>query len=107
VNVADDADFRAKLAVLEERSHDMQTDIRELYEMIQSGPNSIRTRLHKMEADRAAADAATAAVEAVKLVYAQASQRRFSRFEKTVGLVFAFVLMATSVVSLIFAVAHN
>jgi hypothetical protein len=107
VTPANEAEVRARIAVLENRVSDMQADIKDIYDLIQGGPNSMRTRLHKLEADRAAADAATAAVEAVKLVYAQASANKFTRAEKLIGLFIAFMLCASSITSLIFVLIHS
>ncbi len=50
---------------------------------------SIRRRLHNLESDRSAAQAATAAVSASKTIYDASVDRRFSRREKFAGIVIA------------------
>ncbi len=53
---------------------------------------SIRRRLHDLENDRSAAQAAAAAVSASKQIYQASTDRRFSRREKFAGILLAAVV---------------
>ncbi len=62
---------------------------------------SVRRRIHNLESDRSAAQAASAAVAASKTIYDAATDRRFSRLEKMLGLAFAFIVAAGPYIALI------
>lgn len=90
----------ARLAVCEQRITEAEEDIRKVYTILEGPPRdeSIRGRLHLLETSQAAAHAATAAVEAVKLV----SRQRFTRGEKLIGLVFSVCFLVLQTISLIY-----
>ena len=94
------ADEMARLAVLERRIQDAEDDIRNIWVNIQGPPrdDSLRGRLHILEQNNAAANAATAAVEAVKLVQRQ----RFTRGEKVFGLLMSIAFLVLQTVSLVY-----
>jgi len=72
-------------------------DISDLAVLIQGPPRdeSIRGRLHRLEDSEATAKAANAALTAAKAMYEQSTEKRFSRREKLVGLVFAASMIAS------------
>ena len=94
----------ARLAVLEQRVLSAEADIRDLWVAIQGPPrdDSIRGRLHVLEQAEAAANAATAAVEAVKLV----GRQRFTRGEKLFGIFVSLALVTLQTIGLIYAIQH-
>jgi hypothetical protein len=102
-------DIRERLARVEVMIAAANADIAMLHADIHGPPrdSSVRGRLHVLEQGNAAANAAAAAVEAVKLVQQQTSLRRFSRTEKFLGLLFAAMLTGCSLTSTIFLLAHN
>lgn len=53
---------------------------------------SIRARLHKLENDRTTARVAATAVDAAKELRAASAEKRFTKREKTVGLVLALIV---------------
>ena len=63
---------------------------------------SVRRRLHKLESDRAAADAATAAVRAATELRQSAHEKRFSRREKIGGLLLAAAVVVSTWLSPLF-----
>ena len=93
-----------RLAVCEQRIKDAEKDIAALFVMMQGPPRdeSVRGRLHMLEQNNAAANAATAAVEAVKLVQSSAANQRFSRGEKLVGLAFTCAFLILQTITLVY-----
>lgn len=97
-----------RVAALEARADSHEADLRELYRDIHGPPRdeSIRGRLHILENDTAAARAAHAALETAQALRDTQGTRSFSRFEKTLGLIFAGMLTASSITGLILTVIH-
>ena len=102
-------EMNERVARLEERVSGLAHDVSELHEVIHGPPyeRSLRGRVHELETDRAAAKAAQAAVEAAKLVHAQASERRFTKKEKLIALAFTFAIAVCTIVTTVVVVSAN
>lgn len=100
---------RDTLIRLEERMRTLDESIVELTGLISGPPydRSVRARLHKLENDAAAANAATAAIAATKMMRDQIAEKRFTRTEKMIGLAFAFILSASSLVSSVLLITSH
>jgi hypothetical protein len=97
------------VAALEAQFKTLDEDHRELYRFVHGPPReeSIRGRLHILESDTVAAKAAHAALEAAQMLRQTQQVQQFTRVEKLVGLSFAAVVAATTVINLILAVIHH
>lgn len=100
---ADDRPLGERLAVLEERVREMQDDMREVRVAISGPPreDSIRGRLHKLEDDSAAANAAKAALEAAQALREQQGVMQLTVVEKRVGMVLGVVVAFCALAGLI------
>lgn len=83
-----------ELADLEETLRDTVIEIGGIPDEVGRDPQrlTIRRRLHELENDKATAQAAAAAVSAATTLHKAAAEKRFSRREKLIGLLFAFAV---------------
>ncbi len=101
--ISNQQNVMSQLAETSDTLHDVIVEIGGAPDEIGRDNNrpSVRGRIHKLESDRSAAQAATAAVAASKTIYDAATDRRFSRLEKVLGLAFAFIVAAGPYIALI------
>jgi len=97
-------DLGVRLAVLEERLKDVQTDVRDLVVVIQGPPReeSIRGRLHRLESADAAANAAAAALATARELHARA----LTRMQKIVLASMAVIGTVCTVITTIVTLTH-
>lgn len=94
---ADERALGERLAAVEQRVEDLRSDIRVVQRTIEGPPReeSIRGRLHKLESNDIAAQAATAALETARTL----RDRSLSRSEKIVVALFTGVITICTVVT--------
>ena len=96
------AEILAKLLVLETRADNMQEEIRELVVQLEGPPrgDSLRGRVHKLENDHAAANAAAAAVEAAKLMEGRSVSWKLRLIVAAGGLIVVVCTIVSTIIAL-------
>ncbi len=102
-------DLRERVARLEVMLGETNADVAQLHAAVHGPPRieSVRGRLHLLENNNAAANAATAAIDAMKMMQEQTVTRRFTRAQIVIGLLFAGLVAGCSITSTALAIAFH